>query len=55
MIRIAPTSSNMAREVWNILSDIGTREPSRDNIPNAKAMSVVAGIAQPFTAIGHCS
>ena len=51
MIMMAPISSNIARDVRNIFMLVGTREPNKDNIPSANAMSVAAGIAQPFMAV----
>ena len=48
MIKIAPRSSIIARAVKKIFKDIGTLEPSKDNIPREKAISVADGIAQPF-------
>ena len=47
MIIIAPKSSITANAVKNILSEVGTRFPNNDNIPNAKAMSVAIGIPAP--------
>ena len=47
MIMMAPMSSKIAREVRKILRLIGTREPSNERMPRAKAISVAAGIAQP--------
>jgi len=48
---IAPISSKMANEVRKIFIDTGTLDPNRVNTPNAKAISVAAGIAQPLIAI----
>ena len=42
----------MARAVRNTLSEAGTRGPSRDSTPRAKAMSVAAGMAQPRKVAG---
>ena len=49
MISIAPRSSIIAKAVKNIFNDIGTLEPSKESIPNEKAISVAEGIAQPFS------
>ena len=43
-------SSNIANEVRNIFMAVGTLEPSKDNTPKAKAISVAAGMAQPAIA-----
>ena len=40
----------IARASRKIFSDGGTRSPSSASTPRAKAMSVAAGIAQPFIA-----
>jgi len=48
---IAPISSKIAKDVRNILILVGTFDPNRDNIPSANAISVAAGIAQPFKAV----
>ena len=37
----------MASAVRNTLSEVGTRGPSSDSTPSAKAMSVAVGMAQP--------
>jgi len=50
MMMTAPISSNIASEVRNTLRLVGTLEPSRANIPSAKAISVAAGMAQPAIA-----
>ena len=52
MMMIAPRSSKMATLRRKALSAGGTRGPRRERIPRAKAMSVAAGMAQPFMAIG---
>jgi len=54
MITTAPRSSMIARAVRKIFSEAGTREPSRARTPRAKAMSVAAGIAQPWRAVESC-
>ena len=51
MTRMAPRSSAIASAVRNILSDTGTRSPSIERMPMAKAMSVAVGIPQPLAAI----
>ena len=48
---MAPRSSATASAVRKILSDTGTRLPSIERMPMAKAMSVAVGIPQPFAAI----
>ena len=45
---MAPRSSIIAKAVRNIFKQIGTLDPSNDNIPNEKAISVADGIAHPF-------
>ncbi len=45
---MAPKSSMMAKAVKNILSDKGTRLPSKEATPNEKAISVAMGMPQPF-------
>ena len=47
IIKIAPISSKIAKEVRNILILVGTLDPNKDNIPSAKAMSVAMGIPHP--------
>ena len=42
----------MASAVRKTFSDAGTRLPSSDSTPSAKAMSVAVGIAQPRSACG---
>ena len=42
MTRMAPRSSAMASAVRNILSETGTRSPSIERMPMAKAMSVIS-------------
>ena len=42
----------IASAVRNTLIDIGTRLPSMDSTPSAKAMSVAVGMAQPRNAAG---
>ncbi|MNJ75156.1 hypothetical protein D3C77_722000 [compost metagenome] len=49
MITTAPRSSRIARADKKIFNDNGARLPSRASTPRAKAMSVAAGMAQPFT------
>jgi hypothetical protein len=49
---MAPRSSKMASASRKTLRPIGTRAPSSDSTPTAKAMSVAAGIAQPRSATG---
>ena len=53
MITMAPRSSIIANAVRNILSEIGTLFPNKDNTPNEKAISVADGIAQPFKVSGE--
>ena len=48
IIIIAPKSSIIARAVKKTFNDIGILEPSRDNTPIEKAISVAEGIAQPL-------
>ena len=45
IITIAPRSSIIARDNRKILRDAGTDLPNKARTPNAKAMSVAAGIA----------
>ena len=40
----------MAKAVRKTFSEAGTRLPSSDKTPSAKAMSVAVGIAQPDSA-----
>src|SRR5680860_1436833 len=47
MMRIAPRSSMIAREVRNTLSEFGILDPNSDSTPSANAMSVAVGTAQP--------
>jgi hypothetical protein len=47
MMTTAPRSSMIASAARNTLSEAGTREPSSDSTPSAKAMSVAVGMAQP--------
>ena len=49
---IAPKSSIIARAVKKTFKDIGTLEPSKDNTPIEKAISVADGIAHPFNVSG---
>ena len=42
----------MASAARNTLSELGTRGPSSDNTPSAKAMSVAEGMAQPRRVAG---
>ena len=44
---IAHKSSITAKAVKNTFSEVGTRLPNNDKIPNAKAMSVAIGIPAP--------
>ena len=52
MIATAPMSSMIATVVRNNLSEVGARLPRSARTPIAKAISVAAGIAQPFTSPG---
>ena len=47
---MAPKSSAMANAVRKTLSETGTRSPSIERMPTAKAMSVAVGIPQPLAA-----
>ena len=42
----------IAKAVKKIFNEIGTLDPSRESIPNEKAISVADGIAQPFNVSG---
>ena len=48
---MAPISSIMANASRNSFSAGGMRDPSSASTPSAKAMSVAAGMAQPFMAM----
>ena len=51
MIKIAPTSSNIAKESKKIFKELGILlPPTIIKIAKAKAVSVAVGIAQPFKA-----
>ena len=50
MMTIAPISSNIANEVRKTFKLAGTRDPNKERIPNAKAISVAVGIAHPCKA-----
>ncbi|MOA11850.1 hypothetical protein D3C78_1318090 [compost metagenome] len=52
MITIAPRSSIIARAIRKIFNATGTRLPNNASTPSANAISVAAGIAHPWRAIG---
>ena len=49
MIKIAPTSSKIAKERRKILRELGICFPHIIKMANAKAVSVAVGIAQPLS------
>ena len=49
---IAPKSSIIAKAVKKTFKEIGTLEPSKDNTPIEKAISVADGMAHPFNVSG---
>ena len=48
IITIAPRSSIIANAVKKTFNEIGTLDPSKDNTPSEKAISVAEGIAHPL-------
>ena len=49
---IAPKSSIIAKAVKKTFKEIGTLEPSKDNTPIEKAISVAVGMAHQFNVSG---